>query len=218
MAHGMDIRVYCADGYFWNYVFSDGRMFGEKVSPYWGSPAMTELRNAVPTSSDTHGYIRGSDGGTGAGPQDMDDPSAGPVFRGGDPEQETVESNSYTFSSRGFSTGLWRAYFLDASRACPDAEITICEWFFEANHHVEKVTLKDGAVLAHRYVEAAKDFEVYAAVLYDLFEIMEFECQSCWNGADKLTSNGETAQCDACLTKDETTEPEDETTEPEDEA
>ena len=45
------------------------------------------------------------------------------------------------------------------------------EWFFEVNPHIEKTTLKGGNVLAHVVADAAQDFELYAAIVYDVFNV-----------------------------------------------
>ena len=182
MAHGIDIIILSRSPTFWNYVMSEardwhdnGHLIGNKVNPSWSSPAIQELE-----ASD----IAGCECLTVA---EIEGLTVSYAFMCG----------SYKFSSRGFQTGVWQ-YFKDVSRACPDAEITICEWFFETDHNVEKVTLKNGRIIAHYFMYAAVNFEIYQALVWDCFNIEEFECQSCWDMFDVLVSDGKIAQCEDC--------------------
>jgi len=142
MGHVLDVQVECSDPMFWNYVYSDGRMMAQRISPRWTSPAMQIHSFEVETILD-------------------EGQRAHLVENGG----------SCSFSTRGYGTGFLRTYFLDASRACPDAEIYLYEWFTDGEEMLERTVLKDGRIVGHYFVTPTSDFELYAAVIELIFSV-----------------------------------------------
>ena len=145
MAHVIDVRVECDDPFFWNYVYSDGHLMAERISPSWQSAALRPESDETEEAITEDGLVSEFCGDT-----------------------MSLGYGAYLFSSRGFDTGLWRMYFLDVSRSCPDAEITLFEWFIDG-HAVERVVLRDGRTLAHFRVTAESDFEIYANTVSLIF-------------------------------------------------
>ena len=141
MAHPLFVQIECGDPFFWNYVMSDGRLMAERISPTWTSAAMR------PESDHAEDSL---------------------AVEGGVAELEELCGGYYQFSTRAFDTGLWVHYLPDASRACPDAEIVIFEWFVD-DHRLERTILRDGRVIGHFHATPKSDLELYTATVSLIF-------------------------------------------------
>ena len=142
MGHVVDVQVECSDPMFWNYVCSDGRMMGQRISPRWTSPAMMIHSHEVEMM-----LTKGR-------------------------RAELVEGSGIcSFSTRGHGTGFLRTYFSDASRACPAAEVFLYEWFTDGEEMLERTVLKDGRVVGHYFVTPDSNFELYAGAIDLIFGV-----------------------------------------------
>ena len=144
MGHILDVQVECSDLLFWNYVYADGRMVGKRVCHTWENAAMQVDADEV-----------------------YDIMQAGMVE-----ELRTDDGGGYVrFSTRCYGTGISKKLFLEASRACPAAEISIYEWFTDGEQQLERTILKDGRVIGHYFVTPKSNFELYSTVLDIIFDV-----------------------------------------------
>ena len=144
MGHVLDVQVECSDLLFWNYVYADGRMVGKRVCHTWENAAMQVDADEV------DGIMR-----SGMVEELVDDDGGGYV----------------RFSTRGYGTGISKALFLEASRACPAAEVQIYEWFADGTQQLERTILKDGRVIGHYFVTPKSNFELYSTALEIIFDV-----------------------------------------------
>ena len=142
MGHVLDVQVECSDPMFWNYVYSDGRLMAQRISHRWQNPAMM-----------IHYW-------------DID-----MLLKEGRCEELFEGSGICSFSTRSYGTGFLRTYFLDASRACPDAEIFLYEWFTDGEEMLERTVLKDGRIMGHYFVTPDHNPELYAASTEMIFGV-----------------------------------------------
>ena len=149
---GQTVNVYVESSSirFWNYVYADARLMGKRVSSAWANAAMS-----------------------------IDSASADEKLMCEGLEHEIGQDRAYAYlsgevwySSRAWGTGWSKEYYLDASRACPEAEILIYELLILGqDQQIEWTHLKDGRVIGHYVLKRKTDEECFADRIYEVFSI-----------------------------------------------
>ena len=145
MGHILDVRVFSNSARFWNYVYADGRMMGKRVSNSWENAAMQIDCDSVDEKLLVEGFADELEG------------------------EYWYVSEDVQYSTRGGGTGWSKEYFLDASRACPDAEIIIFELFLDGAYELERTCLQDGRIIGHYFVTPETDMELFSEMADEVF-------------------------------------------------